>query len=123
MCEQKKRQDGDCVGQKYLEYQLSWFGKKYCEDDDITLGDKKKVKKEFLNFLKLYAESGEQIVDKGEESPFRVNFTKLYDAAFGRKEPNLKRIYNINKMNKLLQEENIDYKVNSKSAYWVVESI
>ncbi len=123
MCEQKKQQEGNCVGQKYLEYQLSWFGKKYCEDDDMTLGDKKKVKKEFLDFLKSYAEGGEQIVDKGEESPFRVNFTKLYDAAFGRKEPNLKRIYNINKMNKLLQEENIDYKVNSKSAYWVVESI
>ena len=25
------------AGQKYLEYQLSWFGKEYCEEHDITL--------------------------------------------------------------------------------------
>lgn len=49
------------MGQKYLEYQLSWFGKKYCEDNDITFVDKKKAKKEFIAFLEKYAESGEEI--------------------------------------------------------------
>lgn len=108
------------IGQKYLEYQLSWFGKKYCEDDDITFADKDKAKKEFIDFLESYVESGEQIVDTGEESQFRKKFTKLCDAALGRKEPNLKRIYHISKMNKLLKENHIDYKVDSKSSYWLV---
>lgn len=108
------------IGQKYLEYQLSWFGKKYCEDSDITFADKEKAKKEFIDFLESYVESGEQIVDTGEESQFRKKFTKLCDAALGRKEPNLKRIYHISKMNKLLKENHIDYKVDSKSSYWLV---
>lgn len=93
-------QDSKCIchmGQKYLEFQLSWFGEKYCADADITFVDKEKAKKEFIVFLESYAESGKQIVDTGKESPFRKKFTKLYDTAFGRKEPNQKRIYSITK--------------------------
>ena len=50
-----------------MEYQLSWLGKKYCEDDDITYADKEKAQKEFIEFLEPYAESGEQIVGKGKK--------------------------------------------------------
>lgn len=109
------------MGQKYLEFQLSWFGEKYCADADITFVDKEKAKKEFIVFLESYAESGKQIVDTGKESPFRKKFTKLYDTAFGRKEPNQKRIYSITKMNSLLEDENISYKVVTYTSYWVIE--
>lgn len=119
--EQQNQESEKRIGQKYSEYQLSWFGKKYLVDDDITVVGTEKAKKEFISFLKMYAESGEQIVDTGKKSPFRIEFTKLYDAAFGRKEPNKKRIYGITKMNSILEEENIDYQVVSKSSYWIVE--
>lgn len=118
--EEEKNESKSLEGQKYLEYQLSWFGKKYFEYDDITFADKEKAKKEFIDFLESYAESAEQIVDRGDESPFRIKFTELCDAALGRKEPNSKRIYHISKMNKLLKENHIDYKVDSKSSYWLV---
>lgn len=114
-------QDSKCIshmGQKYLEYQLSWFRKKYCVDNDITFADKEKAKKEFIAFLETYAESAEQIMDKGS---FRQMFTKLYDAAFGRMERDKKRIYGIDLENKGLKEKSINYKVVSHFSYWVVE--
>lgn len=46
------------IGQKYLEYQLSWFGKKYCLDNDITFSDKERGKKELVAFLQAYDENG-----------------------------------------------------------------
>lgn len=118
--EQQNQESEKCMGQKYLEYQLSWFGKKYCVDDDITFVDKEKSKKEFLAFLEVYAESGEKIEDTGKDSPFRKEFTKLSDFTFGRKDPNKKRIYSITKINSILEEENINYKVVSESSYWLV---
>ncbi len=118
--EQQNQESEKCMGQKYLEYQLSWFGKKYCVDDDITFVDKEKSKKEFLAFLEVYAESGKEIVDTGKDSPFRKEFTKLSDFTFGRKDPNKKRIYSITKINSILEEENINYKVVSESSYWLV---
>lgn len=109
------------IGQKYLEYQLSWFGKTYCVDNDITFADKEKAKKEFIAFLESYAESGEQIKDTSKNGSFRVEFTRLQDAAFGRKDPNKERNYSITKINSILEEENISYKVVGDSSYWVVE--
>lgn len=119
--EQQNQESEKRIGQKYLEHQLSWFGKRYCEDDDITYADKEKSKKEFLAFLEPYAESGKQIEDTGKDSPFRKEFTKLSDLAFGRKDPNRGRIYSITKINSILEEENINYKVVSGSSYWLVE--
>lgn len=109
------------MGQKYLEYQLSWFGKKYCEDDDITFVNREKAKNELIAFLETYAESGEQIVNTGKESPFREEFTRLYDTAFGRRDRNKGRKYSITVMNACLEEESINYKIVSHSSYWVVE--
>lgn len=119
--EQKNQQDGNCIGQKYLEYQFSWFGKKYCEDDDITFADKEKAKKEFIDFLESYAESGEQIVDRKRDDPFRQMFTRLYDAAFDRMERDKRRVYGIDLVNKGLKAQNINYKVVRHSSYWIVE--
>ena len=117
-------QDSKCVshiGQNYLEYQLSWFGKKYCEDDDITFAEKEKAKKEFIDFLESFVVSGEQIADTGKESQFRIKFTKLYDAAFGKWGPNKDRIYGKKVMNETFKEKSINYKIVSHSSHWVVE--
>lgn len=92
--------------------------KKYCEYDDITFTDKEKAKKEFIDFLESYAESAEQIVDKGL---FRQMFTKLYDAAFGRMERDKRRIYGIDLANKGLKAKNINFKVVGYLSYWIVE--
>lgn len=119
--EQQNQESENRMGQKYLEYQLSWFGKKYCADNDITFVDKKKAKKEFIDFLESYAKSGEHIEDRREGSPFRKKFTDLSDAAFGRKERDKKRIYGKKNMNSILKEESINYKVDNPIGYWIVE--
>lgn len=119
-----KVQDSKCIshmGQKYLEYQLSWFGKKYCEDNDITFADKEKAKKEFIAFLETYSTDNRQIA-KDEKEMFRMQFTKLYDAAFGRMERDKRRIYGIDLANKGLKAKNINFKVVGYSSYWIVES-
>ena len=128
MVDEKAKEDNvqgsKCIshmGQKYLEYQLSWFGKKYCEDDDITFADSEKAKKEFIDFLESYAKSGEHIEDRGKESPFRKKFTELSDAAFGRWGKHPEIYYHIDVMNKRLKKEKIDYRIESYSKYWVVE--
>lgn len=107
-------------GQKYLEHQLSWFGKIYCIDDDITFADKDKAKKALVAFLESYAESEVQI-DKEEQQRFKPDFTRLYDAAFGRADPNKGRVYSITKMNSLLEDAHINYSVVSQSSYWIVQ--
>ena len=115
-----EQQEKKRVGQKYLEYQLSWFGKVYCVDDDITFADKNKAKKAFVAFLESYAESEVQI-DKEEQQRFKPDFTRLYDAAFGRADPNKGRVYSITKMNSLLEDVHINYIVVSHSSYWIVQ--
>lgn len=117
--QQQDREKGQ-TGQKYLEYQLSWFGKRYCVDDDITFADKEKAKKDFIAFLETCStDSGQMAGDK--KNMFKKQFTKLSDLAFGRKDPNIERIYSITKINAILEKENINYHVVSKSSYWVVE--
>lgn len=124
--EEKQQEDDaqgkkEVVGKKYLEYQLSWFGKEYCEDDDITFADTEKAKKEFMAFLEPYAESGKHIEDTGKGSPFRKKFTDLSKIAFGSWNHNTERCHSITVMNKILKKENINYKIVSHLKYWVVE--
>lgn len=106
-------------GQKYLEYQLSWFGKKYCTDDDITLCGKGKAEKIFLDFLNLYVD-GKRLIDKDKKEQFKKEFTELHDAVFPRADKNLNRSYGISVMNKILKKQNLSYKVISHSSYWEV---
>lgn len=103
----KLQGDGRIVGQKYLEYQFSWFGKEYCEDNDITYADKDKKKKAFIAFLESYV--GIEI-DKKAQSDFKNEFTELYNAVFGWADPN-KRIYAKDKMNTLFKERELSYEV------------
>ena len=119
--EDEQQNEKKHTGQKYLEYQLSWFGKEYCEDDDITFADTEKAKKEFMAFLEPYAESGKHIEDTGKESPFRKKFTDLSKIAFGSWNHNTERCHFITVMNRILKKENINYKIVSHSKYWVVE--
>ncbi len=109
-----------CTGQKYLEHQLSWFGKIYCEEDDITFADKEKAKKDIIAFFEGYIVDNREM-DKNDQKIFRTKFTELSDAVFGRKDPNKERIYSITKINSILEEESINYRVVSRSSYWVVE--
>lgn len=106
-------------GQKYLEYQLSWFAKTYNIDDDITYADKEKSKKEFIYFLEEYVNSELQI-DKESQEKFKEMFTKLHDSAFGRADRNLERTYGIRKMNGLLEDQNLNYEIVNKKSYWIV---
>lgn len=102
------------TGQKYLEHQLSWFGKKYCVDDDITYADKEKAKKEFLAFLGEYAEKGTEVVSEEEMNQFSKKFIKLFDTAFYKSDKN-SQDYKALKMNRLLEKENIKYRIEGKA--------
>ena len=116
-----EQQEKKRVGQKYLEYQLFWFGKVYCVDDDITFADKDKAKKTFVAFLESYADNVTQIVGEAGKTKFSREFTQLYDAAFGRADRNKNRIYSITKMKSLLEDAHINYTVVSYSSYWIVQ--
>ena len=70
------------TGQKYLEYQFSWFGKTYSKDDDITFADEDKKKKALIAFLEAYANSGEEIDGKEKMDAFKAEFKKLHDAMY-----------------------------------------
>lgn len=102
------------TGQKYLEHQLSWFGKTYCIDDDITFADKERARSEFLEFLESYVSSGESIEDLKEIECFQDEFTRRYDAAFPRADKNKGRPYKYKKMNDLLRMRSIGYKIDGK---------
>lgn len=113
-------------GQKYLEYQLSWFGKKYDKSNDITLADRSKAIKEFIAFLESYA-TNEKYMGKEEQKIFSAKYTELFDRAFQRADKNEKRVYSLDKMNKLLKKLDVCYRVDSKRetkpprlTYWVV---
>lgn len=111
--EQQNQESENRMGQKYLEYQLSWFGKKYCADNDITFVDKKKAKKEFIAFLEEYAEKGTKIASEEEMNNFSRDFSKLFDAAFYKSDKN-NLDYKALKMNRLLEKENIKYRIEGK---------
>ncbi len=70
-------------GQKYLEYQLSWFGKKYDDKNDITLAGKSKAEKTLIEFLEAYV-SNEEPLFKDAQDKFSKEFTKLHDKTFPR---------------------------------------
>jgi hypothetical protein len=127
--EEMKQTDGgqQVNGQKYLEYQLSWFGKNYNHENDITLMNKVSAENELLNFLKSYATAGTQMF-KAEQEKFRIEFTKLYDKAYPRRDKNTDRKYGLKITNTLLKACNMNYRVDSieakrpegKRQYWTV---
>lgn len=113
--DEAQRSEGvNYTGQKYLEYQLAWFGKSYSVDDDITFADKEKAKKEFIAFLEVYAESGKIIETEEKMEEFQEKFTRLHDMAYTRADKNRDRIYKFKKMNDLLNEHGLKYVIDGK---------
>ena len=126
--EMRETDEGQEVkGQKYLEYQLSWFGKEYNRDDDITLVGADKAKEDIISFLEEKATKGTPILEE-DQKKFSEEFTKLHDKAFGRQDKNLARDYGINKINKILDSHGINCRLESCPApkpeggkgYWKV---
>lgn len=120
--EAQNQEEKNRIGQKYLEHQLSWFGKKYCPDNDITFADKEKRKEEFVAFFEAYVKSGEQILKGTEEDKeFTAKFIELFDAAYYKSDKN-NRNYGADKMNRLLKQERIGYKIEGKpqSGPWTI---
>lgn len=109
-------------GQKYLEYQLSWFGKIYCVENDMTLCSKEEAEKNFLDFLKLFFVE-KRCIDEEKKEAFKKEFTQLHDAAYPREDKNKSRIYGINIMNKILEKRNLNYKIQSKEKHWEVVEV
>ncbi len=115
----KNQKVGRLPGQKYLEYQLSWFGKQYCADDDITLCGKTKAEALFTDFLDSHVDK-EIRIKKADQKRFREEFAELYDNVFGREDKNQDRTYGINKMNKVLQKQKLNYQIQNTSDGWEV---
>lgn len=109
-------------GQRYLKYQFSWFGKKYCIDNDITLCDKNTSKNELLSFLESYI--GKEM-DKESQKAFRDTFTKLHDEVFPREDRNKDRKYGIDLINAIFKKRNLGFRLDGKmnSAPWIVIKI
>lgn len=91
------------IGQGYLEYQFSWFGKKY--------GTVNEVLKEFISFL-------EQNVDNEivgvEINEFKKRFTEHHDSVFERYDKNKNRLYGFDQINNILQNRIPEYKLTGK---------
>lgn len=111
----------EVTGQKYLEYQLSWFGKEYDIENDITLADKGKNENALIDFLESWVDK--QIL-KSMQDEFRNKFTDLSKQAFGEREKNKRSFYSKDTINKVLEKQDLRYKVESittnKETYWVV---
>jgi len=129
--EMRRTDEGQKVtGQRYLEYQLSWFGKKYDEENDITLADTSKAKKELITFLESYA-NNETLLFGDEQIKFRKEFTRLHDKVFPRQDPNKERYYGLHIIKKVLEEYNMNYAIETprgtsgdkKTTYWKVVKI
>ena len=97
------------VGMMYLKYQLSWFGKKYNPENDVTGVRTEKAKKKLLELLETLATSGKELREENLKD-FRSSFISLYDEAFGKSDPN-SRQYGVKKMNDLLQRQKIGYMI------------
>lgn len=139
-CEGSEDADGSHIGQGYLEYQLSWFGKVYCEDNDVTFKDTEKAKAALLSFLKSCSTGGvvyesEKQSDKrlakgdnkdndiqyGDREAFKKEFAKLYDEAYGREDKNISRAYDLKKIKDLLQKRDLPFEIESKHGWTVIE--
>ena len=128
------------VGQGYLEYQISWFGKVYCEDNDVTFKDTEKAKAALFSFLKSCSTDGAlfetekqtsnrsaKVNNKdddrvyGDQDEFKKEFTALYDAAYGREDRNNSRYYDPKKISKLLKKTNLPFEIKSNHGWTVIE--
>lgn len=107
----------DEAGQKYLEYQLSWFRQVYDPKDDISLVGKDAERVKLIEFLELHKD---QAIPKEQQDVFCAKCTELIDIAFGRKDKNIGRHYKRNKLNSILSEYEVDFLITSSPNGWNV---
>lgn len=122
------------VGQSYLEYQLSWFGKDYSIDDDLTYRKMEKELKTLINYLEKHKANGtifesdkqkqKRITEKnqaeddkkyGSQGEFRAEFTKLAITIQGEKTNHRPDDYGIKAINDILDKLSLSYIVDNKS--------
>ncbi len=110
--EEMRRNDEELKvsGQKYLEYQLSWFRRKYDEENDITLTSTSKEEKELITFLEFHAVNETQFFSD-KQMEFRKEFTRLHDKVFLRRDPNKERIYGLRIIKEVCEEYNMNYAI------------
>jgi len=125
--EMKKDTTNQLCGQKYLEYQLSWFGKKYIEANDITLKIDADGRSKIIKFMEHYVKNGKKLSKVAQEE-FCGDCTKLIDSSFGRQDKNSNRNYKLSKLNKIFETYDIPYHINAvtesnegtRSTFWQV---
>ena len=101
-------------GQKYLEHQLSWFGKSYELKEDVTLFTFENAKREFTEFLDSYIGT---LIPPEAQDEFIKRFTVLCDNAFSRQDKNKNRgDYGKVKMNRILKDKMPNYEIVSKKS-------
>jgi len=124
--EEMQRSDpAELPGQKYLEYQLSWLGKKYSRENDITLKDKDEGLKSLLEFLNSYADNNNKIF-ASDQGKFKEELAGLIDNTFGKQDKN-SRTYGSSKINRIFEEHNIGYGIEQvrettgkRQTYWTI---
>jgi hypothetical protein len=125
--EMQRSNPDELPGQKYLEYQLSWFGKVYSRANDITLMDKDECLKSLLEFLGSYADNNTKIL-KSEQENFKKELGALIRNAFGKQDKNNGRTtHATKKTNSIFEDCNIGYRLKSerestgaRETYWIV---
>ena len=126
---EKANEEGIAPGQEYLEYQYNWFWKKYGSETDTTFVSKEMAKDALIAFLESYANEETFLFtnDKINRLNFREEFTKMYDNAFQREDKNAERVYGLDKINALFEQQQLHYKVESsretsgeKRTFWKI---
>lgn len=109
--ETQRKEEKNHSGQKYLEYQLSWFGKTYHPEDDLAFVDNVIENKPLVAFLEAYADSGEAIEGKEKMVAFQTEFKRLHDAVYPSVVKDKTHPYGHKVMNGILKDRNLGYEI------------
>ncbi|TCL58896.1 superfamily II DNA or RNA helicase [Kineothrix alysoides] len=124
------------TGQRYLEFQLSWFGKEYIQENDITLsGQKHDGQIEFEQWIK--EEWGNKKITKEEHKNFGKEFFERYHPIFGictkkqgfssddnRGENGPKTAgYSLKRINEIFQVMNMPFRINEEDGYCTISMV
>lgn len=109
--ETQRKEQKNYSGQKYLEYQLSWFGKTYHPEDDLAFVDNVIENKPLVAFLEAYADSGETVEGKEKMTEFQTEFKRLHDAVYPSVVKDKTHPYGYKVMNDILKNRNLGYEI------------
>lgn len=113
--ETQRKEQKNHSGQKYLEYQLSWFGKTYHSEDDPTFVDNVIENKPLVAFLEAYADSGEAIEGKEKMAEFQTEFKRLHDAVYPSVVKDKTHLYGYKVMNGTLKNRSLGYEITGQT--------